>query len=104
MDANSRCIRESPIYQGEDEQLAYTVTVPTSWGTDPSSPVMTIKSAAGVDVTTDYTSGSASISGAVITTPTILNLVANIEYRLEVKFAVSGGNVEEAWGELWGET
>jgi hypothetical protein len=103
MDADSRRIVESPIHQGEDEKLAYTLTVPTSWGADPSSPSVTIKDADGEDVTGDYTSGSASVSGAVITTPTILDLVAEAQYRLEVKFTVSGGNVEEAWGDMRGE-
>jgi len=103
MDKSNRRIRESPIHQGEDEQLAYTLTIPTSWGADPSSPVVTIKDVDGEDVTSDYTSGSASASGAVITTPTILDLVDKVQYRLEVRFTVSGGNVEEAWGDLRGE-
>lgn len=102
MDANDRCIKDSPIYQGEDEQLVYTLTT-TPWGSSPSSPAVTIKDAAGTAVTANFTSGSASISGDVITLPTILNLIADIEYRLEVRFTISG-NVEEAWSELWGET
>lgn len=102
MDATSRRIIESPIHQGEDEQIAYTLTT-TPFASDPSSPTVTIKDADGVDVTGDYTSGSAGVLGDVITTPTILDLVAGIQYRLEIKFTVSG-NVEEAWADLYGET
>ena len=101
MDKDDRRILESPIHQGEDEQIAYTLTT-TPWGSDPSSPALTIKDADGEDVTGDYTSGSASASGDVITMPTILDLVAGVQYRLEIKFT-SGGNVLEAWAEMRGE-
>lgn len=101
MDSESRRILESPIYQGEDEQLAYALTT-TPWGSSPSTPVVTIKNAAGEDKTVDFTTGSASISGDVLTTPTILDLIAGAQYRLEIKFTVNG-NVEEAWGDLRGE-
>ena len=101
MDSESRCIKESPIYQGEDEQIAYTLTT-TPWGSSPSSPVVTVKNAAGEDKTSDFTDGNASASGDVITTPTILDLVDGAQYRLEIKFTVSG-NVEETWGDLCGE-
>lgn len=101
MDATIREIKESPIYQGEDEQIAYTLTT-TPFGSSPSSPVVTIKDADGEDVTSDYASGSASALGDVITTPTILDLVAKTQYRLEIKFT-SSGNVLEAWADLRGE-
>lgn len=101
MDKNSRRIIESPLYQGEDEEIAYTLTT-TPFASDPSSPVVTVKDADGEDVTADYTTGSASVAGDVITTPTILDLVADTQYRLEIKFT-SGGNVLEAWAEMRGE-
>ena len=63
---------------------------------------VTIKDADGEDVTDNYTSGSASASGDVITTSTILDLVADAQYRLEIKFTVNG-NVLEAWADLRGE-
>ena len=101
MDATSRRINQSPLHQGEDEEIVYTLTT-TPFASDPSSPVVTIKDADGEDVTSDYTDGSASASGDVITTPTILDLVADTQYRLEIKFT-SGGNVLEAWAEMRGE-
>ena len=101
MDNSSRRIVESPLYQGEDEQVVYILTT-TPWASDPSSPVVTIKDDDGEDVTADFTSGSASASGDVITTPTILDLVAGTQYRLEIKFTVDG-NVLEAWADLRGE-
>ncbi|MDY7078646.1 MAG: hypothetical protein SXV54_17160 [Chloroflexota bacterium] len=102
MDKTTRQIEESPIYQGEDEEIAYTLTIPSSWGPSPSSPTVTIKDADGADVTSTYTSGSASVDGTVITTSTILNLVADAQYRLEIQFT-SSGNVLEAWADLRGE-
>jgi hypothetical protein len=97
----SRQFKESPIYQGTDEQIAYQLTV-TPWGSSPSSVTVTLKNAQGVDVSAACLSGSASISGNVITTPKVISLVAGEKYRLEIKFTISG-NVMEAWGEIWGE-
>lgn len=101
MNDESRRITESPLYQGEDERIAYTLTA-TPWGSSPSSPAVVVKDAAGDDVTSDVTSGSASVSDDVITTPVILDLTAEAQYRLEIKFTVSG-NVLEAWADLRGE-
>lgn len=101
MNDESRRITESPLYQGEDEQIAYTLTT-TPWVSSPTSPVITVKDADGDDVTTDVTSGSASASGDVITTPLVLDLTAGAQYRLEIQFTVSG-NVFEAWADLRGE-
>lgn len=101
MNDESRRIVESPIYQGEDERIAYTLPT-TAWGLSPSSPAVVIKDAAGDDVTGDVTSGSASVSDNVITTPVILDLVADAQYRLEIKFTIAG-NVLETWADLRGE-
>ena len=101
MNDESRRITESPIYQGEDEQIAYTLTT-TPWASSPTSPAVVIKDAAGADVTSTYASGSANASGDIITTSTILSLVAGAQYRLEIKFTVNG-NVLEAWADLRGE-
>lgn len=101
MNRSSRRIRESPIYQGVDERIAYTLTT-TPFASSPSSPVMTIKDIDGEDVTSDYISGSASVSGDVITTPIIISLTAGVQYRMEIQF-VSSGNTWEAWCDLRGE-
>jgi hypothetical protein len=48
-------------------------------------------------------SGSASVAGDVITTPVVKSLVAGTQYRLEIKFTVSG-NIFEAFGFIDAET
>jgi hypothetical protein len=97
----SRKVKESPLYQGVDEQIAYQLTT-TPWGSSPGSVAVTLKDAEGVDMSATCLSGSASVSGDVITTPTVKSLIAGQKYRLEVKFTVSG-NIVEAWTEIWGE-
>jgi len=102
MNTQTRLIKESPLVQGVDERIAYILDT-TPWGGTPSLPAVVIKSAAGIDVTATYASGSASVSGDDITTPVIHSLVNDTQYRLEVKFTISG-NVFEAYAELYGQT
>lgn len=101
-----RKIKESPLHQGEDEQVAYNLTV-TPWGSSPSS--VSVKlflynkvSGKLTDVSATCLSGSASTVGDVITTPVVQHLAAGQMYRLEIQFTVSG-NVMEAWGDVVGE-
>ncbi len=93
----SREVKEGMQVQGEDEQIAYSITT-TPWGSDPSSVVVVVKdeSADFADVTDTVTSGSASANGDIITTPIIKSLTAGRTYRVEVKFA-SGANVFECY-------
>ncbi len=93
--ASSRKFKESPMPQGPGEIVAYLLTT-TPWGSSPTSPVVTIKQN-GLDITSDVTSGSASVSSDVVTTPLIQNLTAGKEYRIEVLF-VTGGNTFVAHG------
>lgn len=102
MNPFSRRIRESPIYQGVDERLAYNLTT-TPWVAAPTSPVLVIKDSSGTDVTATYATGSSTVSGDVITTARIISLVAGVQYRMEIKWTV-GSNVYEAWAELYGQT
>jgi len=101
MEANDRRIIESPLYQGVDEQVAYTLTV-TPWGSSPSSVAAVLKNAAGTDLSSTKLSGSASVAGDVITTPKVISLVADTQYRLEIKFTCSG-NIFEAYADIWGQ-
>lgn len=89
----NRAVKESPVVQGADEQLAYTVTT-TPWGSSPSSPVVKLYTDTGTDVSATLLSGSASATGDVITTPYVTGLTANTTYRLEVKFTCSGNIFE----------
>jgi hypothetical protein len=95
-------ITESPLTQGEDEQIAYTLTT-TPWGSSPSDVSVVLKNSSGTDVSATYLSGSASVAGDVITTPVVKSLVAGTQYRLEIKFTVSG-NIFEAFGFIDAET
>lgn len=97
----SRKIIESPLIQGSDEQISYTLTT-TPWGSSPGSVTVVIKDANGTDVSATCLSGSASVSGDVITTPKVIGLTPGSKYRMEIKFTISG-NVLEAWAEIWGE-
>ncbi len=101
MKPTDRRIEQSPLYQGIDEEIAYTLTT-TPWGSDPSSPSVVLKDADGVDVSGTYLDGSASVSGDVITTPTVKDLVNDTAYRLEIKFTIDG-NVQETWVDLYGD-
>lgn len=93
-----RKIIESPLKQGADEQIYYSLTT-TPWGSSPSSVTVIIKNSAGVDVSSTNLSGSANVVGDVITTPKVTSLTAGSAYRLEIKFTVSQ-NVVEAWADI----
>lgn len=97
-----REIKESPLKQGTDEQIAYSLTT-TPWGSDPSSPSVAIYDESGTDLSLTNLSGSASVSGDVVTTPKVLGLTAGVRYRLEIKFT-SGGNIYEAYAYIKGES
>lgn len=105
--ANIREILESPIAQGEDESIVYTLDT-TPWGGAPTSVTAKIFSIdASTGAKTDVTSakmptGSPSAEGNIITIPSITGLAAGTQYRLEVKFTISGSQLE-AWATIEGE-
>lgn len=101
MNANSRKFKESPLWQGEDESIAYDIDV-SPWGSSPASPVVTVKDSAGADVTEDVCSGSATANSNTITTPVISGLTAGTTYRLEIQFTIDG-NTLEVFGDLIGQ-
>lgn len=96
-----RRVKESPLKQGVDEQIAYELTT-TPWGSSPSSPSAAIYDSDRNNVTTTCMTGSASANGDVITTPLVHSLKAGERYRMEIQFTVSG-NVFEAWTYIDGE-
>lgn len=96
-----RRIREAPLYQGEDETIAYVLTT-TPWGSTPTSVSVVLKNSAGTDVSSTNLSGAASVSGDNITTPAVISLTAGAQYRLEIKWT-SSGNVFEAFAEIYAE-
>ena len=98
---NIREWKESPFYQGEDETVAYTLTVPTSWGTATLTSITCTlyedPDGANTDVSSTKLSGSASASGQVITTKALTGLTAGTKYRLDTKFTTSESNTLEAY-------
>ena len=94
-----RVFKESPIYHGVREKRAYQLTVPTSWGTTPTSPTATMINAAGTDISSTALSGAASVASQVITLPYIEDdiLTAGQTYELRVAFLI-GSNELEAFG------
>lgn len=92
-----REVRESPLHQGADEQIAYRLTT-TPWGSSPTSVAVVaydITTDARTDVSSTVLSGSAGVVGDVITLPVMKSLTAEHVYRVEIKFTCSG-NVFEA--------
>ena len=101
MNVQDRRIRESPLWQGEDEQVIYNLTT-TPWGSSPTIVNVVVKDSSGNDITTTVTSGNASVNGDVITLPVIQDLVDGEDYRVEIRFTVSD-NVFETWCVIKGQ-
>ncbi len=97
-----REFKQSPMRQGQNEQIAYTVTT-TPWASSPASPAAKIYLLPDyLDVSSAKLSGIASANGDVITTPKVINLAPGQEYRLEIQWT-AGGSTWEAWGIIRGE-
>ena len=93
---STREVAEGKQYQGEDEEIVYTIDV-SNWGDSPTSPALVVK-----EVTDDYAvvtstvapTGSASAAANVITLPTIKALTINKVYQCEILFTMSGNKLE----------
>lgn len=100
-----RQVEQVGLTQGRDEQLIYTLTT-TPWGSDPSNVVLTLYDVTDddnwIDVSSTLLSGSATVSGDVITLEKMLSTVGDHDYRLEIKFT-SGGNVFEPFALIKGK-
>ena len=83
------------VAQGVDEEIVYTITT-TNWGSDPSGVSVVAKdtSNSDADVTSTVLSGSASVSGDVITLPTVKSLTVRHRYRIETLFTVGSSKCE----------
>jgi len=105
--SEEREIKEGAQVQGEDEEITYTLTVPSTWGTPTGTPTVTGFSYDGTtytDVTsTIFPAGAASVSGQVITLPECKALTDGVRYRVEVLFNTTEGDVKEAYAWIDGE-
>lgn len=100
-----REVIESPLRQGTDEQVVYSLDT-EPWGGAPSSVAVTVydvTTGEAENVSDDVLSGSDSVSGDEITLPAIGALTAGHLYRAEVQFT-AGGNVLEAYFVVEAET
>ena len=102
-----REFKESPFYQGADEEIAYVPTVPTSWGTATFTSLSSVlyedPDGTNTDVSDTKLSGSTAASSQVITTPLVKSLTAGTKYRLEVKWTSSESNVLEAYAIIFAQ-
>ena len=97
-----RQINESPIQQGEDEEIAYRLDT-TPWGGGPTNPVVVLKLyPVGTDVSLIHFTGAASVAADYVVTPQISDLDDGVVYRLEIMFD-SAGNTYEAFAFIQGE-
>lgn len=97
-----RRVLERDITQGVNEEIVRTLTVPTSWATDPPTNAevkVYDKTDDYADVTSTTVSGSATVDGQVITLPAIKSLVRDHHYHVEVRFTGSGNKLS-AWFEI----
>ena len=93
---STREVAEGKQYQGEDEEVVYTIDV-SKWGASPTSPALVVKEITDsyADVTSTVApTGSASAAANVITLPTIKSLTNSSLYRCEVLFTMAGNKLE----------
>lgn len=102
---NIREIKESPLLQGEDETIVYTLST-TPLGGSPTAVTVTLYSISDTGVRTDVSatclSGAPAVAGDVITLPAVTGLTAGAEYRLEIQFT-SGASTYEPYAVIFGE-
>lgn len=104
----NRRIRESPLTQGEDESLVYSLTT-TPWGSDPTVDSVTVFDVTGAEETADWEDvtatvmpvNSPTIAGDVITFSPLESLTDGHIYRIEIQFTC-GSNTFETYGFIIG--
>lgn len=104
----SRQINESPITQGEDESLVYSLTT-TPWGSDPTAVSATVWDVTDADETDDWTDvtddvmpvNNPSVAGDVITLSPLESLTDGHVYRMEIQFTC-GDNTFETYALIIG--
>jgi hypothetical protein len=92
-----REILESPLEQGTDESIIYSLTT-TPWGSTPSDVAVKVFSLSG-NVKTDVTTtvmptNTPTVLGDVISLSPLKLLTAGIVYRVEIKFTCSSNIFE----------
>lgn len=104
----NRAIKESPLSQGEDEIITYTLDT-TPWGNSPTSVAVVVFDVTGAVATSGWTDvtttvmpvNSPSVVGNVITLSPLKLLTDGHIYRIEIRFTCSG-NQFETYGFIFG--
>jgi hypothetical protein len=104
--SNTRRITGGIIFIGKNESVPLTVDF-ANWLSGPlTSPTVSLFDVTtgqpGTDVSGTKLSGSASVSGTVVTTPLITGLTDGATYLLRVK-VTKGTGIYEAWDFIQGE-
>jgi len=100
--STDREVNEGLQYQGEDEEIAYSINV-SNVGSSPTSPSVGVYDNTGKDVTsTVMPTNSPSVAGNIITLSPLKNIISGIEYRVEVKFTV-GSSIYEHYFRVRGQ-
>lgn len=94
-DPSVREVIGSPVEQGVDESIRYTIDV-SRVGVAPTNPSCLIKdlSDSSTDVTGDVATGTPSVVGSIIYTPYIADLVDKHVYRVEVLYELGNNLIE----------
>jgi hypothetical protein len=97
----TREVKESPIAQGVEEQIAYRIDV-APWGSAPTDVDMVVldESAGFADVTGSVTTGAPGVVGDVITLPLLHSLELNHVYFVEALWT-AGGQRLSAWARVY---
>lgn len=93
---NVRGIEQGVIVQGVDEEIPYTLDV-SKVGSNPTAVTVDVFREADLDTTVKNVvmpAGTPSVDGNVITLPVLKNLAADVRYRVEVKYTLSGAVFE----------
>lgn len=96
-----REFNQSPINQGEDEEVSYRLDIST-WPLPTSDPVTKIYDMDFEDLSSTLLDGTTVIDGDYIILPKIKDLESGQRYRVEVLYK-SNTNTFEAWGYIIGE-
>jgi hypothetical protein len=98
---SSKRLIEPELYQGSDEEIAYVFDF-TEWGT-PSNPEATlVNTDSGKDVTDTNLSGDATVVGARVIMPQVVDLEAGMTYKLTCAVTING-NLMSAYAVIIGE-
>jgi hypothetical protein len=101
-----RIMDESPLPQGEDEEISYEVDTRTNGGSldnPPTEPAVELKILGTLeDVSDEHLVGDPVVDGYFVYTPLVVGLEAGVRYRLETRYKI-GVNTFEPWCELRGQ-